>query len=77
MLAQAGSTQPRINLSRPAGELVDAYVARVGTGPQPLAQTTARLEAIRRARRRLMGNGNATLDIEALCVELVDRNRAK
>lgn len=77
LLAQAGSAQPRINLSRPAGELVDAYVARVGTGPQPLAETTARLEAIRRARRRLMGNGNATLDIEALCVELVDRNRAK
>lgn len=77
MLAQVGSAQPRINLSRPAGELIDAYVARVGIGPQSLAQTTSRLEAIRKARRRLMGNGNIALDIEALCVELVDRNRAK
>lgn len=77
MLAQAGSTQPRINQSRPASELVDAYVARVGTGGEALAQTTACLEAIRKARRRLMGNGSVALDIEALCVELAYRNRAK
>lgn len=77
MLTQAGSTQPRINQSRPASELVDAYVARVGTGGEALAQTTACLEAIRRTRRRLMGNGSVALDIEALCVELAYRNRAK
>lgn len=77
MLAQAGSTQPRINQSRPASELVDAYVTQVGTGGEALAQTTACLEAIRRTRRRLMGNGSVALDIEALCVELAYRNRAK
>lgn len=77
MMSLVGSSSPRINVSREASEMVQDYVEMVGAGREAVEDNTARLEAIRTARKRLIRNGSAILDIEALCVELLPSLKAK